>query len=188
MSRPHATIYRGQKFSRFQLEYLRCQERLFAAIMSKKQLVVLLAALLAFGAYAVFFTDWFASENIRIVHTLRPYTPQKRGRKSTFDQPGNTVSFALDRKCKLTEVKVIPVADIATNKYPHPIWHLVSESNSVPLKGFVYGMSISGMHPAVPGSLADPLEPNVPYRLFVKTRDLNGEHEFKTTTRVTLQR
>jgi len=156
--------------------------------MTKKQLVLLLAALLAFGAYAVFFTDWFASENIQIVHTLRPYTAPKRGRKTVPDQPGNAVSFALDRKCKLTEVKVIPVSDLVTNKYAHPIWHLVSESNSVPMKGIVYGMPIQGMHPAVPGSQPDPLEPNVPYRLFIKTHDLAGEHEFKTTERVALRR
>ena len=156
--------------------------------MTKKQLVLLLAALLAFGAYAIFFSDWFASENIQIVHTLRPYTPPKRARKNAPDQPGNTVSFSLDRKCKLTEVKVVPVADLATNKYPHAIWHLVSESNSVPLKGFIYGAPIQGMHPAIPNSQPDPLEPNVPYKLFVKTHDLSGEHEFKTTQRVTLRR
>jgi len=154
--------------------------------MTKKQLVLLLAALVVFIAYAVFFTDWFASENIQIVHTLRPYTAPRRGRTRNAEPPpvGNAVSFALDRKCKLTEVKVIPVADLATNKYAHPIWHLVSESNSVPVKGFVYGMWIQGMHPAVPNAQPDPLEPNVPYRLFVKTHDLNGEHEFKTTERV----
>ena len=96
----------------------------------------------------------------------------------------DNVSFALDRKCKLTCVKVIPVADLETNKYAHAIWHLVSESNSVPTKGFIYGMTLPGMHPSIPGATADPLEPNVAYRLIIETHDLKGQHDFKTTERI----
>lgn len=155
--------------------------------MTKKQLVLLLTSLLVLGVYAVFFSDWFASDNIQIVHTLRPSTASKRS-KPTTPPPGNTVTFILDRKCELTEVKVVPSAQIATNKYSHPTWHLVSESNSVPLKGFAYGSRISGMRAAVSGTQPEPLEPNVLYRLYIKTRDVNGEHEFKTTARATLTR
>ena len=153
--------------------------------MPKKQLVLLLAALLLFGAYAYYFTDWFASENIQIVHSLRPITASKRPRARTVERnPAvNAVSFSLDRKCQLTEIKVIPVADLATNKYAHPIWHLVSESNSVPVKAFVYGSPIRGMHPKVKGAPPDPLAPEVTYRLFVTAGELKGEHDFKTTAK-----
>lgn len=153
--------------------------------MPKKQLVLLLVAILLFGAYAYYFTDWFAAENIQIVHSLRPPPPSRRAR-SRAAQPNpavNSVFFSLDRKCGLTEIKVIPVTDLATNKYAHPIWHLVSDSNSVPTKAFVYGAYIRGMHPKVKGVDADPLEPNVPYRLFVAAGDLKGEHEFHTTAK-----
>ena len=153
--------------------------------MPKKQLVLLLAAFLLFGAYAYYFTDWFASENIQVVHSLRPISASKRvrGRTTELNPAVNAVSFSLNRKCKLTEIKVIPVADLATNKYAHPIWHLVSESNSVPVKAFVYGSPIRGMHPKVKGAQADPLATNVTYRLFVAAGELKGEHDFKTTAK-----
>ena len=153
--------------------------------MTKKQLVLLAVAVVLLCGYAYYFTDWFASESIQIVHTLRPYTPPRRGRGRTSDDNpvANTVSFGFNRKCRLTEIKVIPVSDLATNKYAHPIWHLVSESNSVPTKAFVYGMNIQGMHPKVPGARPDPLQPGVAYRLLVEAGELKGEHEFKTTPR-----
>lgn len=153
--------------------------------MTKKQVLLLAIAVVLLCGYVYYFTDWFASESIQIVHTLRPYTPSKRGRgRSSDDNPAaNTVSFGFNRKCRLIEVKVIPASDLATNKYAHPIWHLVSESNSVPTKAFVYGMNIQGMHPKVPGARPDPLQPGVAYRLFVEAGDLKGEHEFKTTPR-----
>lgn len=165
------------------LEYVGPARRPLIAFMPKKQLVLLIVALLLLGAYVYYFTDWFASENIQIVHTLRPFSPSKRMRGRTVERnPAvNTVSFALDRKCRLTELKVIPVADLETNKYAHPIWHLVSESNSVPVKAFVYGSYIRGMHPKVRGAQPDPLEPNVNYRLLIDAGDLKGQYDFKTT-------
>lgn len=95
----------------------------------------------------------------------------------------NMVSFALHRKLELTELKVIPVADLETNQYAHPIWHLVSESNSVPTKAFFYGSRIRGLHPKVPNAQPDPLEPNVTYRLLIEASGLKGQHDFKATAR-----
>lgn len=153
--------------------------------MTKKQVLLLAIAVVLLCGYVYYFTDWFASESIQIVHTIRPFSPAKRGRgRNIVDNPAvNAVSFGFNRKCRLTEIKVIPVSDLATNKYAHPIWHLVSESNSVPTKAFVYGMNIQGMHPKVPGARPDPLQPGVAYRLLLDTGDLKGEHEFKTTPR-----
>ena len=88
------------------------------------------------------------------------------------------VFFAFDRKLKLTSLKVIPVSDIETNKYPHPIWHLVSASNSVPVTEYVYGMRIPGMQPAVQGATPDPLEPGVKYRLLIEAKEGKAEHDF----------
>lgn len=151
--------------------------------MPKKQLVLLLVPIMLFGAYVYYFTDWFTPDNIQIVHTLRPAAVSRRARTKPPEASASVyaVSFSLERKCKLTEIRVVPVSDLTTNKYPHPIWHLVSESNSVPTKAFFYGASIRGMHPEVKGARADPLEPNVTYRLFVAARELKGEHDFKTT-------
>lgn len=151
--------------------------------MPKKQLVLLLVAILLFGAYVYYFTDWFAPDNIHIVHTIRPGTMSRRAQaKSVKTQPAvNLVSFSLDRKCKLTEIRVVPVSDLSTNKYPQPIWHLVSDSNTVPTKAFIYGANVRGLHPKVKGAQADPLEPGATYRLYVAAGDLKGEHDFKTT-------
>lgn len=154
--------------------------------MDKKQVALLIAALalLSVAAYH-FLTDWFAPEEIQIVHTLRPYTPRaSRGRaRSEPPPPGNTVLFSLDRRCRLTEIKVVPLAEWQTNKYAHPVWHLISDSNSVPVKSFIYGAPIRGMRPPVRGAQADPLQPGVTYRLFLQAGKLHGEHDFQTTPR-----
>ena len=66
----------------------------------------------------------------------------------------------------------------ATNAAAPALWHLVSDSNSVPVKGFLYGDYIRGMKPYVKGSRPQPLATNVTYRLFVKAGSLQGEHDF----------
>jgi hypothetical protein len=96
----------------------------------------------------------------------------------------NPVVFGFDGgKLKLTSIKVVPVSAIETNKYPEPIWHLVSESNSVPVKDFMYGMRIAGMHPAVQGATPDALEPNVKYRLLIEAGAFKAEHDFTPIAR-----
>ena len=79
---------------------------------------------------------------------------RKRGDTTADKSAVNPITFGFDRKLRLSSVKVIPVSDIETNKFPHPIWHLLSESNSVPTKDFTYGASIQGMRPAVQGAIA----------------------------------
>lgn len=153
--------------------------------MTKKQLLALSIAVVAFAAYAWFFTDWFVPDRIQVAHTVRPPTLANNPRRQRRpDNPlVNTVAFNLNSKYKLTEVKVIPVAELATNKYAHPIWHLVSESNSVPTKGFVYGSYLRGMHPKVTGARPDPLLPEVTYRLLLSAGEIKGEYDFSTTAR-----
>ena len=151
--------------------------------MTKKQLVTVAIAVAAFAAYAYYLTDWFTSDHIQVVHTLRPPVLAKNSRRGrpTENPTVNVVSFGLNSKFKLTSVKVIPVAELKTNKYAHPVWHLVSASNSVPTKGFVYGMRIKGMQPKVPNAQPDPLLPDVTYRLLLEAGDIKGEYDFTTT-------
>lgn len=124
--------------------------------------------------------DWFAGENIHIYHRSRP--PRAglyRGRQRKDDNPLiNPIIFGFGRKLKLTSIKVVPEAEYETNRHAHAIWHLVSETNSVPIKDFTYGQPIGGMHPEIKGSMPDPLEPGVKYRLFVETAKLKAEHDF----------
>jgi hypothetical protein len=148
--------------------------------MTKWQSALLLTLVLL-GVYLCCHTDWFASEEIRIIHTLRPDSPSGRFREHTRkpNPAVNTVFFALNRKYNLTEVKVVMAAEVATNRYAHPLWHLVSDSKSAPTKAFVYGSFIRGMRPKVPNAEPDPIEPNVTYRLFLQAGDLKAEHDFK---------
>src|SRR5205814_5389326 len=124
--------------------------------------------------------DWFAKDNIQIYHRSRPsrVVVALRRKRVQDDSLVDPIVFGFDRQLKLTSLKVIPMSDIQTNKYPHPIWHLVSESNSVPTKDFAYGTSIRGMHSAVKGAIPDALEPGIGYRLLVEAQSFKGQHDF----------
>ena len=79
---------------------------------------------------------------------------------------------------RLKSLKVIPVFNNEINKYPQATWYLVSDSNSVPIKEFTYGMRIQGMRPAYKDTHADPLEPGLKYRLLVEDGNQKIQHDF----------
>lgn len=150
--------------------------------MTKKQWM-LIALAVVLGGFSLYLNrDWFTKENIHIFHRSRPQTLFRRNRPAV-NATTDPVLFGFDTKLKLKTVKVVPLNDIATNKYPHAIWHLVSESNSVPTKEFPYGAPIPGMHPALKGVTADPLEPGVQYRLFIEVDGRKAEHDFTAAAR-----
>lgn len=146
--------------------------------MSKTKIIFILLLVLGLGALSLYLNrDWFAANTIQISHRVSPWLDNKRpGARGR--QLGQPVAFTLSGYYRLTSVSVVFAADIATNKYAHPIWSLVTESNSVPTASFVYGGFIRGLHPAVKGARADPLEPGVTYRLRVTTKDQAAEHDF----------
>jgi hypothetical protein len=96
------------------------------------------------------------------------------------DDPGGVapLMFELDRTAKLTSIKVVPLTAFLTNKYTRPVWHLVSESNSAPTRGFLYGMAVPGMCPAVAGTTAEPLALGTTYRLLLQAGTVRAEHDF----------
>ena len=139
----------------------------------KNRLLILLLVVLG-AIYAIWFTDWFQPKSISIFHTSRGL----RGR----NQPAGAAPaliFGLGRSVKLTEIKVVPLAAFQTNPAVLPVWHIVSDSNSIPMKSFFYGQFIRGLKPAVPGSRAKPLEKSTPYRLIVVAGKIHGEHDFE---------
>jgi hypothetical protein len=69
-----------------------------------------------------------------------------------------------------------------TNQNVMPVWHLIFNSNSAPVKIFVYGQRIRGMKSEVPGAHAEPLQPDVTYRLFVTAGKAKGQHDFEVKT------
>jgi hypothetical protein len=142
--------------------------------MTKKNWCLIGIAGLLTAVYIAFFTDWFRPQTVRIFHTsrnLRVRNPQNGA------LPG--LIFGVNRQLKLTDIRVVPVAALQTNKNTLPLWHLVSDSNSVPVKSFFYGQFVRGLKPAVPGSRPQPLETNVTYRLIVEAGKVRGEHDFE---------
>src|SRR6516165_2122468 len=112
--------------------------------MTRKIWLWLVAAVLLGGLSLYLNKDWFAKDRIQIYHRSRPARAAMLRRKSGSDDSlVDPIIFGFDRRLKLKSIKVIPLSDIQTNKYPHPIWHLISESNSVPTKDFAYGARIN---------------------------------------------
>ena len=126
--------------------------------------------------------DWFASKDIHIYHRSLPDRGNlSRGRKPARqnDSPTDQVFFGFDRRLKLTSIEVFPVKELETNKYAHAVWHLVSDSNSIPVKDITYGVPIKGMRPALKAATPDELQPGEGYRLVIHTSaSEKAEHDF----------
>lgn len=137
-----------------------------------------LAAVLVAGIYIFVYADWFKPAQVQIFHRLTAGRPFRGRRHLQTIAPELTVSFGLEQKLKLTEVKVVPLVAGETSKEALAVWHLVSKSNSVPVKGFLYGDYIHGMEPYVNGTRPHPLETNVTYRLYIKAGSVWGQHDF----------
>lgn len=148
--------------------------------MSKKNIGLLLL-LGTLGAIYIFnFTSLFQKqEEIQITSKVRPMLSRRSKPGSPPVAPANIISFSLNNKYALTSVRVVEESDFKTNKYPHAIWHLVSEESSVPTKTIVYGMSVDGMKSKVPKLKAETLKKNIPYVLLLEAGDLKGQTTFQ---------
>src|SRR5688572_30571125 len=82
------------------------------------------------GIYLLFFSGC-EEEGMQITCRLRP-APRgakvERGAPPMYD-----VSFSFNKRYPLTSLKVVAAQDIATNKYPLALWHLVPQSKPVPV-------------------------------------------------------
>ena len=142
--------------------------------MTKKNLFLVLTAVALAAVYVIYFTDWLKPKTVQIFHASRNLRPNlQRGGALP------SLIFGVNRQFKFTELKVVPLAGFQTNKNVLPLWHLVSDSNSVPVKTFFYGQMIRGMKPAIKGTHPASLEPNTTYRLFVVAGNVKGEHDFE---------
>jgi hypothetical protein len=154
--------------------------------MTKNGIALSVIAVVLAAVYVFYFTDWFRKPTIQIIPTIRP------GRASAIprapDQEDvHPVSFALDGKYKLTEVKVCVAAELATNKYATPLWHLISDSNSLPTKAIIYGAPIRGMKPSAPKARPEPLLLDTEYTLLVEAGNIRAQTNFHTTKAIELK-
>lgn len=142
--------------------------------MTRKNIFLITFLVILIGGYAIYLSGLFAKENIQIMHNI--HGPRQRS--------GNTpntavVTFGFTHPYELTDVKVVSVKEWETNSSPVPLWHLISDSNSIPLKMMIYGQWIRGMKPAVAGVRTRPLLPGETYLLTVKAGARRfGQHEF----------
>ena len=138
---------------------------------------IVLAALAV--VYVIYFTSWFRPAIIHVSSTSRSVLSRFANRPG--GDPGPVpVTFSLDRYYRLTEIKVVPLAAWQANPGTLPVWHLVADANPAAIKIFTYGGFLPGLKPAVAGSQAEPLQPDVTYRLFVTAGSARGQHDFVT--------
>jgi len=142
--------------------------------MNKKNFVLIGITLVLAGVYAVYFTDWFRPKSIQIYHTNRP--AHLAGRNGPA---ADRIFFGFNDYYSFTEVKVVPLAALQTNKLAQPVWHLVSDEGSDDVRQFSYGEKINGMDPAVEGAQPEPLQRGVIYRLFVTAGKAKGQYTFQ---------
>lgn len=140
-------------------------------IMRKKDFIWIGLLLLVGGLYVHFFTHFNEKPQIAIIPSFRP---SRRANDDTYQ-----LFFTLNGDYKLTSLKVIPFQDDKFNPGTPPVWHLVSDSNSVPVRAFRYGQGIHGMKPFLKGVKPDPLTPGTVYRLIVSAGDVTGSKDFK---------
>lgn len=143
--------------------------------MTKKNcLTITILAVLAV-VYAIYFTDWFRPKTLSIFHTYRNlrHGPARLGAMPSL------IFGITGSKVRLTDVRVLAEADAKTNNNPVTVWHIISDSNSIPISTFFYGQFIPGMHPEIKGTRPQDLETNVTYRLIVQAGKYKGDHPFR---------
>lgn len=142
--------------------------------MSKKNICLILVLVILGGVYVFFFTDWFKTKTVRIVSAIPPVqNVYARHRHAP-------IIFGLIGHFRLKEIRVVTLADYQKNSAAPSLWHLVSDSNSIPVERFGYGQRIHGMRPAVAGEDPQELETNVTYLLLVTASSgIKGSHDFE---------
>lgn len=127
------------------------------------------------GIYVYYFTEWVNTPQIQILKSDRPIRPT-RVRSGVLP-----ITFTLDGRYNITDIRVLSVGALATNENAKPLWHLVARPKSVPLKGFFYGQRIRGMELSPTNSRPQGLQAGVDYRVVVRAGRARGELDFRAT-------
>src|SRR5271169_22969 len=98
--------------------------------MTRKPTLLIVLLVMIGGMFLYVNRDWFKRQPIQISHRLYRF-----GSRFSNEGAPIPVMFEFDRKLKLTSIQIVAFDDTLTNKYPHALWRLVSDSNSLPTKG-----------------------------------------------------
>jgi len=153
--------------------------------MNKNTIVLVIIAVILGAVYLYYFTDWFQKETIQVIPTIRSTGKVGNIPRSKGDPPVYPVSFAFSGKYQLTSVKVVAADDLRTNKFPVPLWELISDSHSIPTKSLIYGVPPRGMKPSIPRARAQPLMPDVDYVVLLAAGKIKAQTNFHTREIVT---
>jgi hypothetical protein len=148
--------------------------------MAKRNWLFIGSAIVLVGVYFCFFTNWFRPRPIEVFYASRFNVKPRNRWIAAANANTEMVFFGLGHSYKLTEIKVVRLDDWKTNSFALPLWHLISDSNSIPVKLFPYGQPIRGMKPVLARQRPKPLEPNVTYRIFIAAGPAEGAHDFTT--------
>jgi hypothetical protein len=130
--------------------------------MNKRTAYLVGAILVLAAAYNLaFFMDWHKRPEIQI------FCEKSRGAIMHGSESPNLI-FHLVKSYPLTSIEVVEAEDARTNKYPHPLWHVLAEDKPVPTTSFAYGAAIHGMKPEIPTAMPEPLEVDTEYLLLVE--------------------
>ena len=158
------------------------QQNVNAHGMTKNTIVLVVVAVILGAVYVVYFSDWFQTQSIQIIPTIRPSggrrvatAPRAKGDAQTYD-----VTFGFDGSYAFTKIQVFAAEDLQTNKYPAPFWDLISDSKSAPVKYLLYGDPPKGMKPSVPRARALPLQADVEYVLKLEAGKIRAQTNFHT--------
>ena len=145
--------------------------------MTKRNVLLIVLTVLLVGFCLYLNRGWFVTEKLQITHRSGPPLRFARFGPQNNKQLVLPLFFELNRKLKLTSVKVIPLGELETNKYAHPVWELVPILRPVATKGFQYGGEIPGMKTSVPGAIAESLQPGVTYRLQLEAGSFKADYD-----------
>ena len=141
--------------------------------MNKRTVLLVCAALVLAGVYYRFFIDGRKKPGIQIFCE-----------KSRAGIMGNSASpsliFRFPNACALASVEVLDAEDARTNKFPHPLWHMVAADKPPKTSSFAYGAAIPGMKPDIASAVPEPLESGNEYLIVVESdKKLKGTLPFK---------
>ncbi len=143
--------------------------------MNKKTVLLVGAFLVLAATYNLaYFLDWHKRPQIQIF-----CEKSRRAILRGNDEPG--LIFHFIKAVPLTSIEVVAADDARTNKYPHPLWHVLAADKPVPTTSFGYGATIKGMKPEIASAEPEPLEAGTDYLLLIEAgKNHKGKLSFQS--------